>query len=216
MSDTIDKNNKQIVASKKKIENLKNQESNKDAQLEKLKQEIAKLQKEKLDIRKKQNAEKRKNRTRAMIIFAGEVLKLFPNFESAEKEIYTLGEYQSLYDSLLSAIKNSDIDYDITPTITPPDMSEVLIDDTEEPIIIPSEAELKATTVSSDQRALFLKAWFFLKNLFSESSTKYTTKQINDRIKYYANSDKPSTIIDDYQILKSKNPLTIDDLMNLH
>ena len=216
MSDKITKNNKQIEASKKRIETLQNQESIKDARLEQLKKEIAELKQKKMEIQKKQKAEKRKNRTRAMIIFAGEVLKLFPKFESAEKEIYTLGEYQSLYDSLLATIKNSDINYDIIPTITPSDMSEVLIDDNEEPIIIPSEAELKATTVSNDQRALLVKAWFFLKNLFSESSLKYTTKQINDRIKYYANSDKPSTIIDDYQILKSKNPLTIDDLMNLH
>lgn len=216
MSDKTDKNNQKIAASKKRIKNLQDQENSKKEQLEKLKQEMAKLQKEKLAIKRKQNIEKRKNRTRAMIIFAAEVLKLFPNVESAEKDIYTLGEYQTLYNSLLTEIKKSDINYDITPTITPSDMSEVLIDDHDEQIIIPGEAELKAATVSSDQRALLLRAWGFLKNLFSESSTKYTTKQINDRIMYYANSSKPNTIIDDYQILNSKDPITIDDLMNLH
>ena len=199
MSDKIDKNNKQIAASKKRIENLNNQENTKNEKLEQLKKEIANLKKEKQDIRRKQNAEKRKNRNSAMFTFAGDVLKLFPNLHKAEKEIYTLGEYQELYNTILTKIKDSNIDF----AIIPPD-AETLVGDKNQ-IVIPNDNALKAITVSSGQQALVHRAWEFLKDLFSENSTKYSTQQIN-----------PSTIIDDYQTLNDQNPLTLDDLMSLH
>lgn len=210
MSDKIDKNNKQIAASQKRIDNLNNQESTKDAQLEQLKKEIANLKKEKQDIRRKQNAEKRKNRNSAMFTFAGDVLKLFPNLHKAEKEIYTLGEYQELYNTILTKIKDSNIDF----AITPPD-DETLVGNKDQ-IVIPTNSSLKAVTVSSDQKALLIRAWEFLKNLFSENSTKYSTQQINERIMYYVESENPSTIIDDYQAMQTEETQTIDVLMSLH
>lgn len=216
MTDKIDQNRKQIAASKKRIETLQNQESNKDAQLEQLKREIANLKKEKLDIQRKQKAEKRKNRTRAMIIFAGEVLKLFPEFESIEKNIYTLGEYQRLYNSILDKIKNSNIKFDIAPIIASTDSTTMIITGDNNQIVIPGENALKAITVSSDQKVLLHRAWDFLKNIFSEKSTQYSTQQINERVMYYVNATNPSVIIDDYQFLKEKDIVTIDDLLSLH
>lgn len=210
MSDKIDKNNKQIAASKKRIENLNNQESTKNEKLEQLKKEIANLKKEKQDIRRKQNAEKRKNRNSAMFTFAGDVLKLFPNLHKAEKEIYTLGEYQELYNTILTKIKDSNIDF----AITPPD-DETLASNKDQ-IVIPTNSSLKAVTVSSGQEALLIRAWEFLKNLFSENSTKYSIQQINERIMYYVKAENPSTIIDDYQAMQNENSQTIDVLMSLH
>ena len=216
MNSMIDSNNKQIAASKKRIQNLQSQANDKDTQLEKLKLEIAKLQKEKLDIKKKQNAEKRKNRTRAMCIFAAEILKLFPHLSNIEKEIYTLGEYQELYNGILAQIKSSNIKFDITPNITQADTKTLVITDRKEQIVIPEDNALKAITVSADQKALLLRAWTFLKNIFSDQSSQYTAQQINERIMYYVNSENPSTIINDYQHLNSKDPTTRDDLMGLH
>lgn len=208
MSDKIDKNNKQIAASKKRIENLNNQESTKNEKLEQLKKEIANLKKEKQDIRRKQNAEKRKNRNSAMFTFAGDVLKLFPNLHKAEKDLYTLGEYQELYNTILTKIKDSNIDFAINPNITPTD--------DKEQNIIPGENELKAITVSPKQKVLLVQAWEFLKDLFSEHSTRYSSQKINERIVYYVNSENPSTIIDDYLVIKDKDSPTIDVLMSLH
>lgn len=216
MSDKIDQNNKQIVASKKRIENLQNQVNDKDTQLEKLKQEIARLQREKLNIIKKQNAEKRKNRTRAMIIFAGNILKLFPKYETAEKEIYTLGEYQELYNELIVQIKNSNIAFNAKPNITPADCNTLVIADNGDQLVIPNDNELKAITVSPKQKALLVQAWGFLKDLFSKQSTQYSQQQITERIMYYVNSESPSTIIDDYKAMIDKDSPTIDVLMSLH
>lgn len=215
MNKKIADNNKQIAASKKRIENLQNQSNDKDIQLEKLKQEIAKLQKEKLDIRRKQNAEKRKNRTRAMCIFASEILNLFPQLADAEKGIYTLGEYQELYNTIFLQVKAKSINFNVSPKMTSPD-AKILDPDDKDKIFIPSENDLNAKTVSHDQKVLLYRAWNFLKHIFSESSTIYSTQQINERIRYYVNSENPSTIIDDYQTLNDQNPSTLDDLMSLH
>lgn len=216
MSEKIDKNDKQIAASQKRIQTLQNQVNDKDAQLEKLKQEMAKLQKEKLDILKKQNAEKRKNRTRAMIIFAGNILKLFPKYEAAEKDIYTLGEYQELYNELIGQIKNSNIAFNTKPNITLADCSTLVIADNGDQIVIPNDNDLKAITVSPKQKALLVQAWGFLKDLFSKQSTQYSQQQITERIMYYVNSENPSTIIDDYKAMQNEDSQTIDGLMSLH
>lgn len=216
MTDKIDQNRKQIAASKKRIETLQNQVNDKDTQLEKLKQEIVRIQKEKLDIRRKQNSEKRKNRTRAMCIFAAEILNLFPQLADAEKGIYTLGEYQELYNTILEQVKSKSINFNVSPNITPPDAETLVIIDDKNQIVIPNAKALKARTVSLDQKALLIRAWEFLTKIFTKNSNSYSTQQINERIRYYVNSENPSTIIDDYQTLNDQNPLTLDDLMSLH